>query len=191
MITVLLQRSGGYFRRLPQLWFGPCDSCKRTNLGSHIPGPLAHRLRSLKLPRSYLPNNFAGLLQVLGAVTTLWGIYLFFMLPDSPVNARFFDERQKAIAVKRVAENRVRSPSLSSVQGTKSFWPGQTGIKNKQFKMYQVREAFVDPKTYILFLASIAAQIPNGVVSNFSRYVLQSFVSSLFRMCGVTDHVPG
>lgn len=102
------------------------------------------------------------------------------MLPDSPVNARFFDERQKAIAVKRVAENRVRSPSLFSVQGTKSFWPGQTGIKNKQFKMYQVREAFVDPKTYILFLASIAAQIPNGVVSNFSRYALHSFVSCSF-----------
>lgn len=113
-------------------------------------------------------------------MTTLWGIYLFFMLPDSPVNARFFDERQKAIAVKRVAENRVRSHLFPLVQGTKSFWAGQTGIKNKQFKMYQVREAFVDPKTYILFLASIAAQIPNGVVSNFSRCVLQSFVSCSF-----------
>lgn len=45
----------------------------------------------------------------------------------------------------------------------------QTGIKNKQFKVYQVKEAFTDPKTYLLFVASIAAQIPNGVVSNFSR----------------------
>ena len=34
---------------------------------------------------------------------------MFLMLPDSPVDARFFNDRQRAIAVKRVAENRVRS----------------------------------------------------------------------------------
>jgi len=75
------------------------------------------------------------------------------MLPDSPVSARFLSQHENAIAVKRVAENR-------------------TGIKNKTFKMYQVKQALLDPKTYLLFCASVAAQIPNGVTTNFSRYLL-------------------
>lgn len=45
----------------------------------------------------------------------------------------------------------------------------QTGIKNKTFKWYQVKQAFQDPKTWLLILAAAAAQIPNGVTTNFSR----------------------
>ncbi|KAJ7669671.1 major facilitator superfamily domain-containing protein [Mycena rosella] len=87
------------------------------------------------------------------AVTTGWGIFLFLTLPDSPAVAPFFTQRQKTIAIKRVAGNR-------------------TGTKNKVFKHYQLIQAFSDPKTYILFIASIAAQIPNGVVSNFSSIII-------------------
>ena len=43
------------------------------------------------------------------------------------------------------------------------------------FKRAQFVEAFRDPKTYILFLASIAAQIPNGVSSNFGTAIISSF----------------
>ncbi|KAK7024758.1 major facilitator superfamily domain-containing protein [Favolaschia claudopus] len=89
----------------------------------------------------------------LGGFTTLWGAFIFFTLPDSPVFARFLSQRQKAIAIKRVAGNRV-------------------GTKNKVFKLYQLIQAFNDPKTYILFIASVAAQIPNGVVSNFSSIII-------------------
>ncbi|KAL1745032.1 major facilitator superfamily domain-containing protein [Schizophyllum fasciatum] len=106
--------------------------------------------------------SWALIFLVLGAYTTLWGAYLFFFLPDTPVAARFLDSRQKAIAVKRVAENR-------------------TGIKNKQFKVYQAKEAFTDPKTYLLFVASIAAQIPNGVVSNFSSVIISGFGFTKFQ----------
>ena len=42
------------------------------------------------------------------------------MFPDSPVEARFLTEEEKVLAVKRVAEAKL-------------------GIKNKQFKWYQVR----------------------------------------------------
>ncbi|KAL1668979.1 major facilitator superfamily domain-containing protein [Schizophyllum commune] len=106
--------------------------------------------------------SWALIFLVLGGYTTLWGLYLFFFLPDTPVAARFLDPRQKAIAVKRVAENR-------------------TGIKNKQFKVYQVKEAFTDPKTYLLFVASIAAQIPNGVVSNFSSIIISGMGFTKFQ----------
>ncbi|KAJ7131167.1 MFS general substrate transporter [Mycena epipterygia] len=98
----------------------------------------------------------------LGAITTCWGIFLFLTLPDSPVFAPFLSQRQKTIAIKRVAENR-------------------TGTKNKVFKHYQLVQAFSDPKTYILFIASIAAQIPNGVVSNFSSIIISGMGFTVFQ----------
>ncbi|KAJ7648779.1 MFS general substrate transporter [Mycena polygramma] len=99
---------------------------------------------------------------VLGAVTACWGVFVFLTLPDSPVFASFLSQRQKTIAVKRVAENR-------------------TGTKNKVFKYYQLIQAFSDPKTYILFIASIAAQIPNGVVSNFSSIIISGMGFTKFQ----------
>jgi len=99
---------------------------------------------------------------VLGGFTALWGAYLFFMLPDSPASARFLDHRQKIIAVKRVAENR-------------------TGTKNKVFKRYQVVQALSDPKTYMLFFGMIAAQVPNGVVTNFSSIIISDMGFNKFQ----------
>ncbi|KAJ7358609.1 major facilitator superfamily domain-containing protein [Mycena albidolilacea] len=99
---------------------------------------------------------------VLGAFTTCWGAFMFLTLPDSPVFAGFLSQGQKIIAIKRVASNRV-------------------GTKNKVFKHYQLIQAFKDPKTYILFIASIAAQIPNGVVSNFSSIIISGMGFTKFQ----------
>ncbi|KAI0641588.1 MFS general substrate transporter [Trametes meyenii] len=81
-------------------------------------------------------------------------VILWFFFPDSPVEARFFTPEEKVLAVKRVAEAKL-------------------GVKNTQFKWYQIRHALIDPKTWLLFVASIAAQIPNGIVSNFSTIVIK------------------
>ncbi|KAF7311323.1 MFS general substrate transporter [Mycena kentingensis (nom. inval.)] len=105
--------------------------------------------------------TWALIFLVLGAITTLWGATVFFILPDSPVSARFLDQRQKAIAIKRVAGNR-------------------TGTKNKVFKRYQMYQALRDPKTYFLFAASVAAQIPNGVTTNFSSAIISGMGFSAF-----------
>ncbi|KAI0759546.1 MFS general substrate transporter [Trametes elegans] len=91
---------------------------------------------------------------ILGTMSVLFAIVLWFLFPDSPVEARFLTPEEKVLAVKRVAEAKV-------------------GVKNKQFKWYQIQHALVDPKTWLLFVASIAAQIPNGIVSNFSTIVIK------------------
>ncbi|KAF8193860.1 MFS general substrate transporter [Mycena galopus ATCC 62051] len=100
--------------------------------------------------------------QVAGSITTCWGAFVFLTVPDSPVSARFLSQRQKSIAIKRVAGNRI-------------------GTKNKVFKRYQLIQAFNDPKTYILFVASIAAQIPNGVVTNFSSIIISGMGFNVFQ----------
>jgi len=42
---------------------------------------------------------------VLGGFTFIWAIVVTIFLPDSPVNCRFLNEREKAIAVLRIKEN--------------------------------------------------------------------------------------
>lgn len=73
----------------------------------------------------------------------LWSIVAFIFLPNDPMNAIFLSKEQKYQAVQRLAGNK-------------------TGIVNKKFKMDQAKEAFLDPKTWILFFFNISINIPNG-----------------------------
>ena len=50
--------------------------------------------------------NWAYIFLILGAFTILWGGVLWFYLPDSLVGAKFLNEREKAIALARVARNK-------------------------------------------------------------------------------------
>ncbi|CDO72574.1 hypothetical protein BN946_scf184983.g57 [Trametes cinnabarina] len=92
---------------------------------------------------------------ILGGMCVVFAVILWFFFPDSPVKARFLTNEEKILAVKRVAEAKV-------------------GVKNTQFKWYQVKHALVDPTTWILFVATIATQIPNGIITNFSTVLIKS-----------------
>ncbi|KAI0728947.1 MFS general substrate transporter [Fomitopsis betulina] len=91
---------------------------------------------------------------ILGAITLAYSIVLALFLPDSPVTANFLRKEDKIKAIKRVAE-------------------AKNGVKNTEFKIYQIKQALTDPKTWLLFGAAIAAQIPNGIVSNFSTIIIK------------------
>ncbi|TVY36222.1 putative transporter, partial [Lachnellula occidentalis] len=93
---------------------------------------------------------------IFGGVTVLWGIVLFFFLPDSPVNARFLSKEDKSKAVRRVQEN-------------------LTGTKDDKWKMYQMIEAFQDPKAWLIVIIMLCTNIPNGGVGNFASIVIQGF----------------
>lgn len=93
---------------------------------------------------------------IIGSLCCAWGIVLFILLPDSPVTARVLSTREKRIAVQRLREN-------------------QTGVENKEFKTYQVKEAFKDPKTYFFFAMGVVQNSPNGGISNFGTLIIQGF----------------
>lgn len=103
-------------------------------------------------------GSFTGwrwLFVVLGGVSVVWSVFVFFCLPDNPGNARWLTSREKAMVVRRVSEN-------------------QTGIENKQWKWYQVRECFFDYRTWILFFYVIGVTIPNGGLNTFNGLVIKS-----------------
>ncbi|KAH8678476.1 major facilitator superfamily domain-containing protein [Xylariales sp. PMI_506] len=93
---------------------------------------------------------------VFGSLSIVWGVIFILFMPDLPSSARFLNERERIVAVERVAANR-------------------QGVKNHHFKAYQVRQTLRDPKTWILFFMAISAQIPNSAQSSFQSIVLQSF----------------
>lgn len=93
---------------------------------------------------------------IIGALCCVWGIVLFFFLPNSPVDAPLLTHRERRIAVERLREN-------------------QTGVENKTFKLYQVKEAFLDYKLYLFFITALVANVPNGGFSNFGTLIVQGF----------------
>ncbi|KAI1444938.1 MFS general substrate transporter [Annulohypoxylon stygium] len=93
---------------------------------------------------------------IFGAISLAWGTIFLIFMPDLPSTARFLDERQKIVAVERVAMNR-------------------QGVKNHHFKTYQMWQCFADPKTWILFIMAVAAQIPNAAQSSFTSIILETF----------------
>jgi MFS family permease len=93
---------------------------------------------------------------ILGAATIVWGVFMVFALPDNQITARFLNDREKIVAVERMRSE-------------------QTGIENKKFKLYQVKEALVDPKTWIMFGMTFCIHFVNGSVSGFGSIIVNSF----------------
>ena len=93
---------------------------------------------------------------IVGAFCCVWGIVMFIFLPDSPVTAPGLSLSHRRVAVERLRSN-------------------QTGVENKHFKPHQVKEAFMDYKLYLLFLAGVVGNIPNGGISNFGTLIIQGF----------------
>lgn len=77
------------------------------------------------------------------AVTMFFGIVLFFVMPASPADTKYFNETERKIAIERIRDNK-------------------TGINDKEFKKYQLVEALKDVKLYLFSLGVLAANISNG-----------------------------
>lgn len=107
---------------------------------------------------------------IYGVFTTAWGFVLFFVIPDNPLKAWWLTEEEKSQVVLRVSEN-------------------QTGLENKHFKWEQARELLSDPKIWILFVFSFAANIPNGALNAFSTIIIGSFKFEKFQ--AILLNIPG
>lgn len=93
---------------------------------------------------------------VIGSLTSVWGIVMFFLCPDSPLTAYFLSAEQKVVAVERMR------------------WE-QSGIENKTVKVEQIKEAFTDPKTWFYIIAAFLCNFTNGLVTGFGSIVVKSF----------------
>ncbi|CZT10409.1 hypothetical protein WAI453_012036 [Rhynchosporium graminicola] len=93
---------------------------------------------------------------IFGSISIAWGIISLIFLPDNISTARFLTPVERTIAVTRVAANR-------------------QGVKNSHFSVYQAKQTVTDPKTWILFIMAVGAQVPNSALTSFASIIVQSF----------------
>ena len=101
---------------------------------------------------------------IIGSITSVWGVALWFLLPDSPLTAYFLTKEQKVVAVERMR------------------WE-QIGLENKTVKMEQIKEALTDPKTWFYVSITFLCNFTNGAVTGFGSIIVKSF--------GVGNFQPG
>ncbi len=102
------------------IWFS-CNALSQL-LGACI----AYGLAEADLSRDLAIPGWKAIFILLGVLTAATGILLAFFLPDSPLTARFLSPYEREMAIERIRDN-------------------QQGIGNKEFKLYQVKEAMTDP----------------------------------------------
>jgi MFS family permease len=93
---------------------------------------------------------------IIGCVTSVWGIAIWFILPSNPMTARFLTPELRRVAILRIASE-------------------QIGIENKKVKKEQVREALVDPKAWAYVAITFFIMLTNGALTGFGTIITQSF----------------
>lgn len=132
---------------------------------------------------------------IIGALCCIWGIVIGIFMPDSPVTAKFLNQREKRIAVERLKSNQTgienkhlkvrHTPTtyLTLSLPVETFVPchfhfemSDTRILTCREQGYQVIEAFKDIKTYLLFFLALVGNIPNGGISNFGTLIIKGML---------------
>ncbi|WFD01195.1 hypothetical protein MYAM1_003957 [Malassezia yamatoensis] len=101
-------------------------------------------------------QRWQELFVAVGVVTVAFGILCFFVMPSTPETTSYLNERERGIAVLRVASNK-------------------SGIHDTHVKKYQILEAVKDIRLYIFFLAFCTVNISNGGISIFASQIIKAF----------------
>jgi sugar phosphate permease len=91
-----------------------------------------------------------------GCLSVLWGLFVIWWMPDSPMRAKCFSEEDKHLMVERLRTN-------------------QTGIQNKQFRSYQVWEALRDPQTWCYCSIQVFTTLPTSGLGSFAGIIMKTF----------------
>lgn len=76
------------------------------------------------------------------------------------MRAKCFSETDKKLLVERVRSN-------------------QTGLQNKKFRAYQVKEALLDPQTYCYMLIQICTTLPTSGLGAFYNIIIKDLKFSV------------
>jgi MFS transporter, ACS family, allantoate permease len=80
---------------------------------------------------------------------------VFLYLPDDPTRARFFNDRERYVALERVREN-------------------NAGVVNHRIKWTHIKEALLDPTSWLYMTIVFGGVTPNGVTGTFSSLIIKS-----------------
>src|ERR1700712_5316593 len=105
-------------------------------------------------------KNWQALFITYGGIAILWGAFVMFWMPDSPMRAKCFTEEDKFLMVERVRSN-------------------QTGMQNRTFRKEQMIEALQDPQTWCYGLIALCTTLPTSGLGAFANIIITGFHFSI------------
>ena len=97
-----------------------------------------------------------------GTFSVLWGAFVIWWLPDSPMRAKCFSEDDKRLMVERVRSN-------------------QTGLQNKKFRREHLWEALQDPQMWCYCGIQICTTLPTSGLGAFANIIITGFHFTLLQ----------
>ncbi|PYI04882.1 MFS transporter [Aspergillus sclerotiicarbonarius CBS 121057] len=91
-----------------------------------------------------------------GLITIVFSVAILFLMPDSPIEAKFLEEDDKLLAIERLRMN-------------------QQGIETHEWKWDHVKEACLDIKSFFWFALMFSISIPSGGISTFGPLIIEAF----------------
>ncbi|KAI8624779.1 MFS general substrate transporter [Xylariaceae sp. FL1651] len=145
---------------ITQMWWRRSEQTLRTSywnamngvtqiVGSLVTYGLGH-IMSNKIYRYQVIFIFCG------TSTFLFGATFVFLMPDSPMEAKYLTEREQLIAVERLRAN-------------------QMGVASRKWKWEHARETLMDLKTWLWFLIMTSISIASGGIGTFGNLIVQDF----------------
>lgn len=74
-------------------------------------------------------------------------------MPDSPMSSRLTHD-EKVVAIERLRDNK-------------------TGIENTTFKVQQMMETIMDPRTWLIIVIILAGNVPTGASGTYSSTLIK------------------
>ncbi|KAH7402431.1 allantoate permease [Pyrenochaeta sp. MPI-SDFR-AT-0127] len=125
-----------------------------------VGGLLAYGFSNIR-HKSFLANpgnapirSWQAIFITYGVISFIWGLWVIFRLPDSPMRAKCWSEEDKKLMVERVRSN-------------------QTGLQNKKFRAYQFKEALSDPQTYCYMGIQFFTTLPTSGLGAFYNIIIK------------------
>lgn len=118
------------------------------------------------IPKGRVLHSWQAIFIAYGTLSVLWGIFVIWWLPDSPMRAKCFTEEDKHLMVERVRSN-------------------QTGLQNKKFRPEQMKEALMDVQCWCYCIIAFCTTLPTsglGAFANVSR------IPQRLRVHNMADH---
>lgn len=101
-------------------------------------------------------KSYQALFITYGCFTVVYGFFVLWWMPDSPMRAKCFTEEDKHLMVERVRAN-------------------QTGLQNRRFRKEQMIEGFTDPQTYGYCLIQLCTTLPTSGLGAFANIIISGF----------------
>ncbi|KAH7347272.1 major facilitator superfamily domain-containing protein [Plectosphaerella cucumerina] len=94
-----------------------------------------------------------------GGLTIVWGVILWFFMPDNILTAKRFSTEERAMLIAQNARSR-------------------GGVFNRKIKRHQILEVFRDGQVWLLFWFVLFNEVINGGIANFSKLIVKGFTGS-------------